>query len=64
MYDSYCAPAHFGFDTLDGDDPFVANPNLTTFNADLKTQEFMDLVNRIKLHYQTNHILVPMGCDF
>lgn len=64
MYDSYCAPSGFGFDTLDNDDPFVTNKNLETFNADEKAAEFIELATNISYHYRSNHILIPMGCDF
>jgi hypothetical protein len=26
--------------------------------------KFLDLINHWKDHYQTNHIFIPMGCDF
>ena len=64
MYDGYCAPTGFGFDTLDNDGPFVVNENLETFNAAQKAREFIEMVNEVSLHYRTNHILIPMGCDF
>lgn len=65
LYIDYCAPEEFEFDVFDSkNDPFVVDRKLSTFNADKKAVQFMTLVNHWRDHYRTNHILVPMGCDF
>jgi lysosomal alpha-mannosidase len=48
-----------------GDDPTVADPELSTFNANTKIMEMHDYAMKdMAPHYRGNHILVPMGCDF
>lgn len=67
MVDSYCAPDYFGFDTLDHDEmngPFVDDETLDTFNAEFKSNLFINYVTKMSEQYRTNHLLVPMGCDF
>ena len=66
MQDHYCWPTGFWYDErFAGDQPVVDNPNLETFNADAKSLR-MYLYAKAKMapHYQGNHVLVPMGCDF
>ena len=67
MLDLYCPPNYFGFDQrddTDNDTAFIDNPDFDTFNADWKSKAFMDLVNQYIQIYRTNHIMIPMGCDF
>lgn len=50
MVDSYCAPDYFGFDTLDHDEmngPFVDDETLDTFNAEFKSNLFIDYVTKM-----------------
>jgi len=47
MKDGYCNENYFGFDSRDDSDndtAFITNPDLDTFNADWKTQEFMKII--------------------
>lgn len=47
MLDSYCAPDYLGFDPLDYDNmngPFVDDESLETFNADFKSNIFINYV--------------------
>jgi len=63
----YCSPNYFGFDPLDFDNmngPFEDDPDLETFNADWKSNLFIQVVTNMSASYRTNHLLVPMGCDF
>lgn len=46
------------------DEPFVSNPNLQTYNAQQKADQMTDYVKHMLEHYQGNHLLIPMGCDF
>lgn len=67
MVDFYCPPNYFGFDQrddTDNDTAFIDNPEFDTFNADWKTEAFMEVINEYISIYRTNHILIPMGCDF
>jgi lysosomal alpha-mannosidase len=64
MYDTYCPPKGFNFDRYGYDDPFEIDDTLSVFNAEQKTQDFIQMVNERSSHYRTNHLLIPMGCDF
>jgi hypothetical protein len=65
MYQSYCSPENFSYDVFESNnDPFVLDKKLSTYNAEQRGAEFMELINHWKQHYRTNHILIPMGCDF
>jgi hypothetical protein len=62
---SYYPPHYFGFDDNgENEGPFVSNENLTTFNADWKSDFFVDFVRQWATHHRTNNILIPMGGDF
>ena len=66
MQDHYCWPTGFWYDErFDGDQPVVTNPKLETFNADRKIAEMYQYAkDQMSPHYQGNHVLIPMGCDF
>lgn len=65
MYDHYCYPVGFAVDDkFHGDDPTVIDEKLETFNGDLKVGYLMDYINHQRDHYQGNHVMVTMGCDF
>jgi hypothetical protein len=65
LYIDYCSPHEFEYDIFDSNnDPFVVDRKLSTFNAEKKGQQFMELISHWGSHYKTNHIFVPMGCDF
>lgn len=67
MLDGYCPPNYFGYDIrddTDNDTAFIDNTDFETFNADWKTVEFMNLIDKYSRIYRANHILIPFGCDF
>jgi hypothetical protein len=65
MFDSYCPPKYFNFDRYGYDEPFIIDEELEgVYNAEELTEKFMEMVNERSSHYRTNHLLVPMGCDF
>jgi len=53
MFDSYCAPPYASFDNLDfgnnpgGNDAFVDDPDLETYNADFLAEKFVEYVSNI-----------------
>ena len=64
LYHHYSAPPGFDFDTLSGDDPFIDDKRLTTFNADDKAAKFHEWVLEQREHYTSNNIIITMGDDF
>jgi hypothetical protein len=64
LYYNYRTPLGLNWDTNGNDDPFVDNANLTTFNADNKTDTLFEWVMHMKDHYVTNHLFITMGEDF
>ena len=65
MRDHYCWPQGFWYDErFWGDEPFVDNKKLDTFNADQKVADFQKYLNEMADNYLGNHMLVPFGCDF
>jgi hypothetical protein len=65
LYFDYGSPRNFGYDVFDdNNDPFVVDKKLSTFNAEQRAAEFMDLIKHWRSHYKTNHIFVPLGGDF
>lgn len=64
LYESYCPPSGFCFDSQCSDDPIMDDPNLYDYNVQKRVNDFLDYVKRHSQHYTSNHILVPMGCDF
>ncbi|BFZ17491.1 hypothetical protein BsWGS_20530 [Bradybaena similaris] len=57
IYESYNSPEHFNFeiDTVSWSDPKA---------AEQRAQEFLDIIKQRMRGYRTNHLLIPMGCDF
>ncbi|CAL8077426.1 unnamed protein product [Calicophoron daubneyi] len=64
FYDSYCYPANFCFDDKCHDDPIRDDPDMEDYNVPERVEEFMQYIGRIRKAFQTNHIMVLMGCDF
>jgi hypothetical protein len=64
LYNHYSAPTNLGFDITNGNDPFIDNENLETFNADNLANQMNDWVLHMAQHYRTNHLFVPFGDDF
>jgi hypothetical protein len=65
MRDHYCWPEGFSYDErATGDDPFVTNEKLDTFNAKEKTATLQKYLNEMAGNYLGNQMLVPFGCDF
>jgi len=63
--DHYCWPPGFYVDErYDGDEPFVTDSTLGTFNAETKALEFINYVQMLARHHRERHILLPWGCDF
>ena len=51
-------------ESYDSDDVFVSDKSLSTFNADEKVIEFVNIAHDLYKHHMGQNILVPMGCDF
>lgn len=64
LFDSYCTPPGFCFDDKCSDDPIMDDPSLNDYNVEKRVNDFANYVLKQSKTYQTNHILVPMGCDF
>ena len=68
MAESYCSPEHLGFDILDADDSmfetFVDDTQMSNYNADYIADIVMNYINKMHAQYRSNHLLIPMGCDF
>lgn len=64
LYHHYSAPPGFDFDTLSGDDPFITDKRLTTYNADKKALEFHNWIMEQRKYYRSNNLIITMGDDF
>jgi hypothetical protein len=65
MYDHYCWPTGFWNDAIfNGDSPVITDPTISTNNEAEKLEEMFDYIMHYNAHYQGNHIMIPMGCDF
>ncbi|GAM29188.1 hypothetical protein SAMD00019534_123640 [Acytostelium subglobosum LB1] len=58
----YCTPSGFNFEG--GDDPIQDDPNLFNVNIQERAEAFIAVAQEYSTHYQSNNVLVPMGCDF
>jgi hypothetical protein len=62
---SYYSPPFFDFfDKNATQGPFITDPESTEFNADWKSEWFVNYVTEKSLHFRTNHLMFPMGGDF
>src|SRR4051812_2088124 len=65
MYNHYCWPSGYWYDAIfNGDGPVVVDETLKTDNTWEKIEEMFDYIVHYNDHYQGNHIMIPMGCDF
>lgn len=64
LYQSYCSPPGFCFDAKCDDPPMIVDPLATNYNAPQRVSQFLEYVRTVSSSYATNHIFVPMGCDF
>ncbi|VDP44385.1 unnamed protein product [Schistosoma mattheei] len=64
FHDSYCYPKSFCFDDKCLDEPIKDDPNLEGYNVRSRVDDFLNYISIISKAYQTNHIMVLMGCDF
>jgi len=64
LYDTYCTPTGLCFDDKCSDEPIMDDPSLNGLNVAKKVDDFAKYVLTQAKAYQSNHILVPMGCDF
>lgn len=64
LYQSYCSPPGFCFDAKCDDPPMIVDPMASNYNAPQRVSQFIEYVNTVSKSYATNHIFVPMGCDF
>ncbi|CAH8671029.1 unnamed protein product [Schistosoma curassoni] len=64
FYDTYCYPPNLELDDKYPDNTIVDNPYIPEYNVDSIVKKFIDYVHMISKAYQTNHIMVLMGCDF
>jgi lysosomal alpha-mannosidase len=60
----YFSPDGFDWDTRQGDDPFITDELLETYNAPGRAQTFYNLMVDWDQHYLSNDVFVPMGGDF
>ncbi|KAK4475407.1 hypothetical protein MN116_002466 [Schistosoma mekongi] len=64
FYDTYCYPNGFEYDDKFILNSIVDNPFIQEYNVDRVVKEFINYVKRISKVFQTNHVMVLMGCDF
>ncbi|VDD82026.1 unnamed protein product [Mesocestoides corti] len=64
LYQSYCSPPGFCFDSKCNDPPMVVDPLATNYNVPSRVAQFLEYARSVARSYATNHIFVPMGCDF
>lgn len=64
LYQSYCSPPGFCFDSKCNDPPMIVDPLATSYNVPSRVGQFLDYVRNVAKNYATNNIFVPMGCDF
>ncbi|VDM30478.1 unnamed protein product [Hydatigera taeniaeformis] len=64
LYQSYCSPPGFCFDSKCDDPPIIVDPLATNYNVPSRVRQFLEYVRLVAKSYATNHIFVPMGCDF
>ncbi|VDK39663.1 unnamed protein product [Taenia asiatica] len=64
LYQSYCSPPGFCFDSKCDDPPMIVDPLATNYNVPSRVRQFLEYVRMVAKSYATNHIFVPMGCDF
>lgn len=64
FYNSYCSPDFFCFDTNCNDEPIKDDPDLEEFNVNQKVHSFINFIKDISKFFQTNQIMILMGCDF
>nr|CDS23033.1 lysosomal alpha mannosidase [Echinococcus granulosus] len=64
LYQSYCSPPGFCFDSKCDDPPMIVDPFATNYNVPSRVRQFLEYVGMVAKSYATNHIFVPMGCDF
>ena len=63
--DHYCYPPGFYVDErYDADEPFVSDATLKTFNAEEKSKDLINYIQKQAMHRRENHIILPWGCDF
>lgn len=49
---------------MSGDDPFITDERLTTYNAPEKAEEFHNWIINQASYYNSNNIIITMGDDF
>ena len=65
MRDHYCWISGFWYDErFDGDDPFVTDMTLDTFNAPEKVDLLVQYITEWAEDYRGNQVYMPFGCDF
>lgn len=61
----YCYPEGFSSgEFYDADDMFVTDQSLSTFNADEKMTNFVNMIHDQYKARKGQNLLIPMGCDF
>mmetsp|Transcript_34522 Transcript_34522/g.25614 ORF Transcript_34522/g.25614 Transcript_34522/m.25614 type:complete len:193 (-) Transcript_34522:1008-1586(-) len=65
LYHHYSAPDHLNFDiTFWGNDPFVDDPDLETYNAESLSDYLYDWIIKQRSYYKSSNVFIPMGDDF
>ena len=65
LYQHYSAPRGFDFDTMNDDEPVVADKSLQTYNLDARVAELRDWLDHQNSHYTSKgHLFVVFGDDF
>jgi len=61
----YCYPEGFSSgEFYEADDVFVSDESLSTFNADQKMTDFINMIHDQYKARKGQNLLIPMGCDF
>ncbi|KAK4475411.1 hypothetical protein MN116_002467 [Schistosoma mekongi] len=64
FHDSYCYPKSFCFDDKCLDEPIRDDPTLEGYNVKSRVDDFLNYIHIISKAFETNHVMVLMGCDF
>lgn len=64
LYHGYNPPPGFCWDTLCTDDPIMDDEDMEGYNADQKTQDFLNYTKYQSIAYATDHLMMTMGSDF
>lgn len=64
LYDGYSNPPGYGWDTVDGDVPWINDETSDTFTADKRAEDLDKYLTERCAHYITGECYMQMGGDF